>query len=186
MNEAVFKELSKMFAPMITTIIESNVKYYRFCKKIRWTFGHNENSKIYAWVGRKDDTVYINLAALLDSLNDRQPHTIEYFILHEIRHLFQHNEINDYTANNDCVVSKDLIEKWIYEGEHYVTAIDSNGNENADYFTQDSEMDAYAFAFAVMKHKYGNIDYLYVPESYSEDFYTLVNDWLEQFNKENL
>jgi len=46
---------------------------------------------------------------------------------------------------------------------------------NDDYFKQDIEMDAYAFALAVMQYKYGTID-LYIPPIYGKEFYEIV-DW---------
>lgn len=69
----------------------------------------------------------------------------------------------------------------------YITALDSNGGENEGYFTQDMEMDAYAYAFAVMKYKYGEIKYLYVPDAYKNgEFNNIVGEWIEAFRNEML
>ena len=48
-------------------------------------------------------------------------------------------------------------------------------------------MDAYAYAFAVMKYKYGEIKYLYVPDAYKNgEFNNIVGEWIEAFRNEML
>lgn len=79
------------------------------------------------------------------------------------------------------------IKKWIKEGKNYIKSIDKNGKLNIDYFKQNSELDAYAFSYAVMKYKY-NSRYdseLYVPPIYKEEmkegFEMMVKDFLNYF-----
>ena len=103
--------------------------------------------------------------------------------MHEIRHLFQNELIVDYRNGKEGPICKEIIEKWIYESEHYIKASDSEGNENPSYFLQDLEMDAYAFSYAVMKHKYGNLN-LYVPPIYDDEFDNIVKDWIATFKEE--
>lgn len=39
-------------------------------------------------------------------------------------------------------------------------------------------MDAYAYSYAVMKYKYGEVEYLYIPQTYQNDeFDEIVNEW---------
>ena len=47
-------------------------------------------------------------------------------------------------------------------------------------------MDAYAFSFAVMKYKYGDVSNLFIPSSYGSEFYDIVNKWIELFIADNL
>ena len=49
------------------------------------------------------------------------------------------------------------------------------------------EMDAFAYAYAVMKYKYGEVKYLYLPEVYHNDeFDKIVNEWQVSFKNEGL
>ena len=89
--------------------------------------------------------------------------------------------MKEYKDNINKDISPYLIEKWIYEGEHYIKSLDKNGNENPKYFEQASELDAYAFSYALMKHKYKDADSLYVPKYYGNEFHSIVNDWLVYF-----
>lgn len=54
-------------------------------------------------------------------------------------------------------------------------------NTETSYFMQDVEFDAYAFSLAVMKYKYHDTSDLYVPSLYGEDFYNVVNKWVDVF-----
>ena len=48
-------------------------------------------------------------------------------------------------------------------------------------------MDAFAYAYAVMKYKYGEVKYLYIPKTYRNDeFDKIVNEWQIAFKKEGL
>lgn len=62
----------------------------------------------------------------------------------------------------------------------------TDGSENPKYFNQDMEFDAYAFAYAVMKYKYGEISYLYKPTAYGNEFDETVEDWCKAFKSEGL
>ena len=103
-----------------------------------------------------------------------------------MRHIFQHLEIEDYKNNPEKCNNLDLAKKWANEGDNYVAALDKNGNENVQYFQQDLELDAYAFAFAVMRYKYGNVPYLFKPKAYGNEFFEIVNEWIKCFEKEKL
>lgn len=85
------------------------------------------------------------------------------------------------------VAIRSLQKKWAEEEKSYITALDSDGDENEGYFTQDIEMDAYAYAFAVMKYKYGEIKYLYVPDIYKNGgFNNIVGEWIEFLRDQRL
>ena len=42
--------------------------------------------------------------------------------------------IKEFKKRNETVADKNIIEKWIYESEHYVAALDSFGNEKETEF----------------------------------------------------
>ena len=83
-----------------------------------------------------------------------------------------------------------MVKQRIFESnkENYVRALDDNGKENDNYFKQDIEIDAYAFSLAVMKYKYTEeeIKQLYVPTQFKDNFWDIVNDWINYFKKEKL
>lgn len=185
MNKEYFELLRKAYAPIVNDIINKNVRFYRFNETIRWCFGFDEDISIIATCNRKTNVITINLNSFMKAYIEHDLKTIEYYLLHEIRHIFQHEIIKDFKEGLDVAIDKKIIEKWIYEGDHYIKSCDEDGNENPDYFQQDSEMDAYAFSYAVMKYKYGELD-LYVPQVYESDFYNIVDEWIEAFVEEKL
>ena len=98
----------------------------------------------------------------------------------DTENLYLRFDINQY-AREQGVFKKDFA---IYI---YIKSLDDNGNENIEYFKQDCEMDAYAFSYAAMHHKYrGTYDsFLYIPKIYSielkEEFNSAVDDFLKHF-----
>lgn len=181
-----FEMLSKAYAPIVAHIINGNVNFYRFNETIRWCFAYDENISIMASCNKNTNVVSINLKSFMNYYFNKDLKTIEYYLLHEIRHAFQHSIIADYKNGVDIPIDSSIVEKWISEGESYVTALDNNGNENKAYFLQDCEMDAYAFSYAVMKYKYGDVSELYVPNVYGNDFYKVVDDWVKAFKREEI
>ena len=77
--------------------------------------------------------------------------------------------------------------KWAEEEANYVTALNNQDHENAAYFQQDIEFDAYVFAYAVLKYKYQNLpDYIFRPKAYGQEFDDLVDKWCKTFENEKL
>ena len=55
------------------------------------------------------------------------------------------------------------------------------------FYKPDMEMDAFAYAYAVMTYKYGEVKYLYVPKAYrNNEFNKIVNEWQVAFKNEGL
>ena len=186
MNNEWFNFLQQQYSPIISKIINDNARFYRMNKKIKWCFSFDERVAVFASCNRKTNVLTINIASVDFAFQQNEPLQIEYFLLHEIRHIFQHLEINDYKNNPEKCINLELAKRWVDEGDHYVSALDKNGNKNAQYFQQDLEFDAYAFAFAVMKYKYGEVPYLFKPEAYGENFDKTVNEWIKCFETEKL
>lgn len=179
--------LCQKYSMYISNIINSNVKFYRINQTIKWQFGYDERVAIFACFSRKTKVITINIAAVDFSFQQNEPLHIEYFLLHEIRHIYQYSEIEDYKTNSSRCNNVALAKKWSEEESNYVTALDKDGNENTEYFMQDMEMDAFAYSYAVMKYKYGEVEYLYIPKVYrNEIFEKIVDEWQEIFKNEDL
>lgn len=186
MDYNLFNKLQSHYAPVINNIIASNVKFYRFKKTIRWQFCYDERVAIVGSYNNKCDILSINLCSVAFSFERNEPLQIEYYLLHEIRHAFQYSEISDFKEGKETCVDSEIIKKWISEQENYSGALNADGSENPDYFKQDMEFDAFAFAFAVMKYKYGKIPYLYKPKKYGDEFDKTVENWCQTFLSEQL
>lgn len=182
------KLISNKYDDVVNKIIGSNLDFYGFHKTIKWCFRDYDQISIVATCDKKTDVISINAKAFLKSLNEDNLLTVEYYLLHEIRHIFQHLLIKDYERHEEVFLEEEIIKKWIFENKHYVKSLDENGKENSEYFLQDSEMDAYAFSLAVMRYKYPQekIEHLYVPPIYGAEFYRIVDDWIKMFQEENL
>lgn len=186
MDRQLFEALSIKYAPFITNIIKENVKFFRFRETIKWGFGFDERIAIFACCDRKTKILTINIGAVDYALRINEPLHIEYFVLHEIRHIYQYMEIDDYKNNSSACSNPDLAQKWANEAEQYKPAINKEGNENPDYYKQDLEFDAFAFAFAVIKYKYGKIPYIEKPTCYGDEFDKTVDEWCKTFQSEHL
>ena len=186
MDKQLFEILNVRYASIINKIIDDNIKFYRFRETIKWRFGYDERVAIFAWCDRNTNILTVNIGSVDFAFSINEPLHIEYFLLHEIRHIYQHKEIADYKNNISACNDPVLAKKWAEEEENYVPAISNNGKENAEYFKQDLEFDAFAFAFAVMKYKYGEIPYINKPSKYGEEFDNVVNDWCRIFKQDGL
>lgn len=187
MDKPLFDLLCKKYSSVISDIINSNVRFYRTNCTIRWQFGYDERQEIFASCNRNTNVITVNILAVDLSYNAGSLYEVEYFLLHEIRHIFQHLEINDYRTNPSKCNNAILAKQWAEEDSNYVTALDTDGKENPDYFKQDMEMDAYAYSYSVMKYKYKEVDDLYLPECYrNSQFDKIVAEWLDSFKKEGL
>ena len=184
MIKEVFNQLTNRYSPLIKWLIESNQIYTSINKTVKWCFAWDENLAITAAVDRKTNVLSVNVLFVDDAYKNNRIFEIEYFLLHEMRHIYQHNQIELY-KNNEQIVDSKYIELWIKEGQNYVKSLDENGNENIDYFKQDCELDAYAFSYAAIHHKYCGIydSFLFVPEIYKnelkEEFDSAVKAFLE-------
>lgn len=187
LDKKTFECLQKIYSPVISSIINSNKRFYRTNQTIRWQFGYDEQIAIFACCNRRTNTITVNIAAVDFAFQRNEPMHVEYFLLHEIRHIYQHLEIEDYKSNPQHCNNVELAKTWAEEEDNYISAVDKSGNEIAGYFQQDMEMDAFAYSFAVMKYKYKEIPYLFIPKAYeNDDFYDIVEEWIKTFKKENL
>ena len=184
MDDKEFQQLTKKYSPLVKWIIESNQIYTGVDRTIRWQFSWDNNHSITAAVNRQTDLLEINIVFIDQAYQNNRLYEIEYFMLHEMRHIYQHSQIK-LLDSEECAVDSALAKRWAREGENYITAVDKDGNENIGYYKQDCELDAYAFSFAVMSAKYKGIydKFPLVPEVYKrelkEEYDSAVKEFLE-------
>ena len=183
-SKSRIKELADKYSPLIRWMIESNQIYLDISGPIRWGFNYNDDVRITATTDRKTNVILVNLAFVDEQYCNKELFVIEYFLLHEMRHIYQHIQIAKYKEGKNDVGSQ-YIEKWIKENENYEQSVDKDGNENSNYPKQDCELDAYAFAYTVMHYKYHGIydSFLYVPEIYKNELREEFENALEDFAK---
>lgn len=114
-EKELFERLQQQYSPIISDIINSDVEFYRTNQTIRWKFGYDERVAIFAWCNRKTNIVTVNIAAVDFALQQNEPLDIEYFLLHEIRHIYQHLEIEDYRNDPTKCNNAELAKKWSEE-----------------------------------------------------------------------
>lgn len=139
-EKELFELLQQQYSPIISDIINSDVRFYRTNQTIRWKFGYDERVAIFAYCDRKTNIVTVNIAAVDFSFRQNEPLHIEYFLLHKIRHIYQHLEIADYRKDLTKCNNAELAKRWSEEENNYVTALNKEGKENMGYFLQDMEM----------------------------------------------
>lgn len=182
-----FEQLTAKYSPLVKWLFESNQMYTSIDETIRWCLVWDDNAEITAVVNRKTNVISVNLAFVDEEYTNNRIYVIEYFLLHEMRHVYQHIEIKKY-KNKENTVGDEYIERWIKEGSNYISSVDKEGKENIDYFRQDCELDAYAFSFTTMHIKYHGIydSLLYMPEIYKnelkEEFDSAFKDFLGVYN----
>lgn len=187
MDETIFNKLSEQYSQLISKLINANSIYTNIDETIKWTFAWDENPAITGAVSREINVMSINVVFVDKAYKDNRIFDIEYFLLHELRHIYQHIQIEKYSVNKNTI-DPVFILRWIEEGKNYIKALDENGNENPNYFKQDCEFDAYAFSYAVMSYKYSRKfnSLLFIPNIYKNElkaeFDAAVNVFLDSFN----
>lgn len=186
MDKVTFDELQNKYSMAVSQLINQNINFYQIDFTIRWQFGFDDRISMVAFYNRKEKNIIVNIASVDYAFINDQKLVIEYFLLHEIRHIYQFQEIEKYKKNPSECDNQSLAKKWLEESLDYKSAVDKNGNENKEYFFQDMELDAFAYAYAVMLYKYGKIDYINVPQIYiNSEFDNIVEEWIQVFKKEN-
>lgn len=56
-EKELFERLQQQYSPIISDIINSDVRFYRTNQTIQWRFGYDERVAIFAWCDRKTNIV---------------------------------------------------------------------------------------------------------------------------------
>lgn len=183
MDKKLFEKLSNQYGPLVRWLIDSNYLYMNIDTKIQWQFAWDNDTRVTGAVNRNTNIMSINVLFVDEAYRNNRIYDIEHFLIHEMRHIYQHNQIKKYKTNSHTI-DPIFINRWINEGKDYKKSLDENGNENIEYYKQDCELDAYAFSYAVMKYKYGGMydSKLFIPNVYKnelkEEFDKAVNDFI--------
>ena len=183
MTKEEFNTLNNKLAPEVEKIIKDNYYFCGINQTIKWCFVLTNTPSVLATCSRETNVISIDINAFNHYFENNNLIEAEYFLIHEMRHIFQQLQIKEYMEKKKCEVCEKLVEKWIYENKHYEVALDKDGNENPKYFAQDVEFDAYAFSYAVIKYKYGDVK-VYIPPMYKQEFIDVVNEWITIFKDE--
>lgn len=184
--EQEINKLVEKFKPLITNIILEDRKYFSFTNIPNWCFFADEDISKVAIFLEKEKLIRINLCSCEYAYSTNNFHMIEYFFLHEIRHYFQYQMVEDYQAGKETIVKKQHIENWQKDYNSYILPNNQDGSTNDEYFFQSIEIDAFVYSYATMKYKYKNVDDLYVPKQYNQFFYDMVDKVVNIFDKQGL
>lgn len=77
---------------------------------------------------------------------------IKYIIWHEIRHMYQLQQTKQLVGYQPCCESISVVNQWLYEWNNYIP---NTVETETEHFKQHIEIDAYAFALAML--------FLYMP-----------------------
>ncbi len=173
------EEMQTKYEPIINEIITSNSKFNGFTNKLTWKYKIYDNPCKFATC-EIDGSLVINPVAIEMAEKLNQILNLEYFIMHEIRHSYQRRLIDKNYGQN---IKHPLTEQWLYEFKH---SIDPD-KDLIGYYNQLTELDAFAFSYAVMKYKYQNLEYINPPQYYQSNktFIQYVQKYLEFFNANN-
>ena len=152
-----------VFKNLIKSIIDGNQAFYDIDDEIEWKFESKEDVNIISECN-DDLVILVNTNAIKYNLDNNTMDKIEFSLLESIRHLFQKLEIEGLEFELETVNDKEVIISW-------------KDQKNAD-------LDAYAFAYSVMKYKYENVDCLDKPTTNLDEFNNLVNKFLKEFKEE--
>ena len=125
-----------------------------------------------------------NVVFVDEAYQENRIFNIEYFLLHEMRHIYQNIQVEKFKTNRN-IISDSYILKWIKENKNYIKALDESGNENLDYFKQDCELDDYAFAYSVMNQKcFGRYNKnLFVQDIYQYELKEVFDSAVQEFTE---
>lgn len=163
-------------------MLRQNMPFFKFRQQPIWGFMFDERVAVFGQTNKESNTVAFNLASIDFAFQNGQQLMIEQFALHEFRHLYQFGEIKKYIQGDyDGIEDTERIKRWAYEHEHYI----GPEQNTTEYYNQDLEFDAFTFAYAAMKFKYGRrlADYIKMPQYYIGKYESIVEEWMTSFPK---
>lgn len=174
-------EQIEKYRSTIQNIIDSNKKFYGFENKVEWEFFEDNNKAIFAYVG-EGLKLYVNIKSVNFSYEINEPFQIEYFILHEVRHIYQKRLILLYKTDPMNCPAPQVAQRYDFEFCNYIKP-----DNLEQYYSQQIEFDAYVFSYSVMLYKYGVINYIKLPKFLeSLEVKRIVDSWIDIFKKQEL
>ena len=177
MDTATLDKMAQKYYPLLNHIVQQNKHFYCFSGDVHIRLFFNENPAVVAIYNHATRVIDVNIWAVEVAYQlEKKPLFIEWYLLHEIRHMYQRFcmdlLLNDPTRCPDinfAIRCKDNF-------EHYIKPEDAEGNINSQYYHQFVEFDAFVFSYSVMCLKYGELEYLSasLPKAFGEDFYHAV------------
>ena len=126
-----------------------------------------------------ENKLFINLK-WIEMLSENDDYDLQYQMYHEARHFYQHMVIADYEARGKTSELQSTINKWKSESLNYIPNEGTEGEREA-YAAQDVEIDANAFAIAMLYAK--GIDKAKAPEEQMNDTLDRATDIYSSLNK---
>ena len=125
------------------------------------------------------DKLFVNLK-WLEKLSDNDDYDLQYQMYHEARHFYQHNSIADYNARGKTSELPSTIKKWESESLNYIPN-EGTEEDRKSYADQDVEIDANAFAIAMLNAK--GIDDIKAPAEQMDKTIRKARDIYSSFEK---
>ena len=111
-----------------------------------------------------NNKLFINLD-WIKMLPENEDYDLQHQMYHEARHFYQHNAIKDYNTREKTSELRSTIKKWEAESSNYIPN-EGTEDERKAYAAQDVEIDANAFAVAMLYKK--GYDEAKIPEEQIE------------------
>ena len=167
-------DLLVVLKKMVDSIIINNQAFYDIDDEIEWEFSKDNSNNPVAY--EKDYKIMVNSNAVKNLMQKGELDKIEYYLLVAVRQLFQRLEIEGLEFEMETITDPKVIKIW--KDEEVIT-----NEEDKDFFNSVRNIDAYAYAYGVMKYKYDNVDCLDVPSVNKDKFLELVDAWVKKFNE---
>lgn len=74
---------------------------------------------------------------------------IPFFLIHELRHVYQHDQVSKFQNGDATTEAKAVVEKWKYEWEHYIHNLGDPISRGKN-IKQEIEMDANGYSMAAL------------------------------------
>jgi len=177
-----YNALEEKYKQIIQKIIDDNKKFYGFNDKIIWNFFVNDDIGLIATNNLKLE-LKVNIVAVDFYYKKNEPLTIELYVLHEIRHIYQRLIV--FLLNTNSCPNINYATRCKNEFDNYCNIYQNREK----YYLQQIEFEAFMFSYSVIKYKYGNVDYIHYPAFYDEqeiDVEKHINQWLQIFKNQNL
>ena len=95
------------------------------------------------------DEIVIFNRSWIEKGEENNPDDVRYFCFHDLRHVYQHDQIHRLDNNEKTAEPVETVKLWKYEFEHYIT----NLGDRLSYFKniyQEIEQDANGYAYGLL------------------------------------